>query len=371
MQLLADTDLMVFLGTVGKILLTGPFHIGRNVRPIPVRFEIEELSPGSLSIEQQQYLEKFDKRFAAMNYMPVATYRATNYVQNLVRSYVNPLEPVRAIVMIVELTVRVGRQTSSVHKCVLEFFTHLADGRLLTTRNMQLKSLLDEPPYRIIQECPRVTDPGELRRRHLARLAKIDSAPLAPAADFASICREFQFGHERQTSYQLQSGTYRLDPSGSSYVLTNKVRWRGIRNFLNPFVQRFSPWRFLPAAFTGIALPVFAWVLAAPLTAQHTSMMGLPGGVASPMTMLAAYGLAGATIGYLLQRNSFLWSFVLTYLAVGAVIGFHENPLPYSTIAGVVAHYFGQIGKSSRLILQPKVALGERSQRTSPPSLTR
>lgn len=354
MQVLADTDLIVFLATVGRILLVGPLHIRRNNRPIPVRFDIEQLDPGSLTPEQQRYLQKFDEKFAALNYAPTVTYRASNYGQNLIRSYVNPMEPVRAIVMIVETTTKVGSTVNKSQSCMLEFFTYFTDGRLLTTRNMRLKSLMNEPPWRIMQECPRINDPAELRRRHMARVTKIDSVPLPAASDFASVSKEFQSGHERYSQHQVQTGIYRLHPSGAFYVLTNKVGWRGIRNFLNPFAQRFSPWRFVPAALAGISLPVFASVMAAPLAAQHAQALGLAPELASSLMMLSAYGLAGAIVGYLLEKNTFLWSFLLTYLGVGAVIGFHVSPLPYSTIAGIIGHYAALVAKSGRLILQPK-----------------
>src|SRR5690348_18470197 len=71
------------------------------------------------------------------------------------------------------------------------------------------------------------------------------------------------------------------------------------------------------------------------------------------MVTLGSFALAGALVGFFLQKSNFLWTFIFTYLGVGAILGFHSSPLPYSTIAALVAHAVAQWQKTQKLILQP------------------
>lgn len=346
MQFLSDADALVFLSTLARILIFGPLHLRRNAHPLPRRYEIESIPAEALTEAQQRHLQKFDDKMAVLNYRPVATYRAANYGTNMIRSYVNPAEPVRCVLMMVEVTVNVSGVRSSAHSSTIEFFTFFADDTVLVTRNMQLRSLFDELPYRTTQECPRVTDPGELRRRHLAAMEKLNRVPKPPASDFTAISREFQTSHERFCQYQLGRRNLRPDRSGELYLTTAKVHWRGIRNFLNPFAQRFVMARFVPAAMAGIALPVFAHFYA-------SSMLAAGGNDATAKLAVAiCYAAAGAVVGACLQKSNFLWTFIFTYLAAGAIVGFGTNPLPYGTIAAVSADVFARWQKRRKLILQ-------------------
>lgn len=357
MRALADTDLLVFLYTLGRILFFSPRRLAqtKSRRSIPTTLEFEELSPGSLTDAQQKYLRAFDEKFAELNYQPTTTYRTTNLGKTLLRSYINPMEPVRAAVMIVEVKVNVNGVASNAHSCTLQFMTRFADGTSLLTRNMRRKSLFDNPPFRVTQECPRVSDPGELRRRHLLKMEKLNRSPLSAACDFASIVKELQEGHQRFAEYQLGRGAYRLSPLRDSYELTDKIHWRGIRNHFNPFLHltRIPLWRFALAALFGIAAPVLTSIFIAPAAVSHARQLGLSPSLALELTRLSAYALAGAGVGCFVQSSNFLWSFILTYLGVAAVSGFHSYPFPYSTFSAAIAHLVAQYAKRKRLILQP------------------
>ena len=356
MRILADTDLLVFLYTLGRILLVSPFHLAlnRGNRSVPKTLQFEEVGSGALTAEQEKYLQGYDRKFAELNYQPVTTFRATNFGKNLIRTYVNPLEPVRALVMIVEVTVKVSGVTSSAHSCTMEFITRFSDDTVLLTRNMQKKSVFEDPAFRITQECPQVTNPAELRRRHLAKMEKLSRTPMSPSSDFAGNAKDAQKAHERFAAFQLERGAYRVNPVTDRYETTSKVHWRGIRNHFNPFLhlQRFPRWQFATAAILGVALPVLAQLQVAPVATRHAQDLGLPGSLASSLVMLSAYALAGTVIGYFVRTNNFLWSFLFTYLAVGCIAGFHINPVPYSTLAGAIAHVVAEAAKRRRLILE-------------------
>lgn len=370
MRILADTDLMVFLYTLGRIILVSPFHLAlnRGRRAIPKKLQFEEVVPQALSNEQKKYLDGYDRKFAELNYQPTTTYRATNlFGRNLIRSYANPLEPVHAIVMIVEVTANVSGVVSSSHSCTMEFISRFTDGTVLITRNMQRKTLFDDPPYRITQECPQVSNPAELHRRHLAQQERLNRSPISPPSDFAGTVKLAQEGHERFAAFQLKRGAYRLNPATDCYETTAKIHWRGIRNHFNPLLhlQRFPRWRFATAALLGIALPVLASLRLAPAAAKHTQALGLSGLLASGLVMLSAYAVAGSVIGYFVRSSNFLWSFIFTYLAVGSIIGFHIFPLPYSTFAASIAHVVAQSAKRRQLLLKrdaPSVPLEAQKQ---------
>jgi hypothetical protein len=364
MNILADTDLVVFLSTISQILILGPLNLRKNLRPLPRQFQIEHLPTEALTAVQQKYLQAFDEKMGKLNYWPVTTYRAANYGRNLIRSYVNPMEPVRCVLMLVEVTVNVNGVRSSRHSSTIEFFTYFTDETVLVTRNMQLKSVFEEPPYRITQECPRVSDPAELRRRHLARIAQLNRVPRPSAADVAATSREFQSGHERFCQYQLERGNLRPDRSGNWYFVTSRVHWRGIANHLNPFVQRFAMRRFLPAAISGIALPVFARLFGAQMAASAVAGAGISADMAAKLAVGTGYAAAGAITGMCLQKSNFLWTFILTYLGVGAILGFHTNPLPYGTIAALTADLFARWQKGRKLILLPSVPIARRATAT-------
>lgn len=360
-RILADTDLLVFLYTLGRILFVSPFHLALNSRQraVPKTLQFEEVLPGSLSDEQEKYFQSYDRKFAELNYQPTATYQTTNFGQTLTRSYVNPLEPVRAVVMVVEVMVNVNGVVSSAHSCTTQFITRFTDGTVLVTRNTQRKPLFDNPPFRILQECPQVSNPAELRRRHLSKLESLGRTPISALCDFGSIVKEIQEQHERLLAFQLQRGAYSLNPVTGRFETTAKIHWRGIRNHLNPLLhlQRFPRWRLAMAALFGISLPVLASLRVAPDAARRAQDLGLPGSLASGLIMLSAYAFAGTVIGYFVRSSTFIWSFIFTYLAVGCILGFQVYPIPYSTFAACIAHVVARSVKRRRLILK----------RTAPP----
>lgn len=352
MRFPADADLVIFFYTAGKILFSLP-RLRRNATKIPLRYAIENAPDGSLTEAQARYLAPFDKKLAAMNYFPVCTYRVDNCHSNLLRQYGNPVETSRCIVLIHELGVRREGRRSVVNTCLMSFHTRFSDDRILTTRNRKL-SVLDCPPFQIVQEYPQLDDPAELKRLHDVR-AQSMGCPVAPPADLAGIFKDLQSEHERFSLYRVASGTLRLLPDGGGYVATDKTFWRGIRNYLNPFAHSFSIRRFLPAALLAAALPALAFLYFAPAAAQAARNIGFPPTLAAEAVIIACYLVAGAIIGYVLERQTFVWVFLLTYVSV-RLFGAKLGPLPYSAFAGSVAYSVAQAKKRRRAVLLPQTA---------------
>src|SRR5207302_8438045 len=113
---------------------------------------------------------------------------------------------------------------------VVNFTTRFSGGKCLTTRNMELKTVIDTPDYRIVLEFPHVTDLAQLKNKHDARSASLGT-PVSPPRDVESIFAEGQMDHERFSGYQVQRGILRLNPQGDAYLITDKAFNRGIRNF--------------------------------------------------------------------------------------------------------------------------------------------
>lgn len=344
-----DADLLVFLYTMGKIVFGSLPRLRQNVRTVPARYEIENVAPSALTESQARYLAPYDEKLAAMDYWPVCTYRVINYGNNLMRQYGHPAATSRCVVMIHEVARQVNGRRSQTNSCTTSFHTRFTDGTILTTRNMKLKSVLDRPPYQIVQECPQVSEPSKMKRRHDAKAQRM-GCPVAPPADADAIFKDVQSEHERFCAHQLASGSFRPLPGGG-YAVADKALWRGIRNYLNPFAHRFSVARFLPAALLAAGLPVLAILKLAPAAAEAARHVGFPPMTAATAVTLACYMVAGAVIGYVLERQTFVWVFMLTYLSVRIFAGVGLGPVPYSAFAGAVAYSVAQAKQRRRAVL--------------------
>ena len=345
-----DTDLFVLAASVASVFSSLPRLRSLPASRIPVQYDLQEVPPESLTEAQAKYLASYDEKLAAMNYLPVCTYRIANYGHNLIRNYVNPVDMARCVLMIMEIDLVKGSKPYPTNSCILHFHTRFADGTILTTRNMRAKSIMDQPPYEVVQERPGLSDPAPLKREH-DRKAVTMGQPVAPPADAKSVFADIQSEHQRFSDFYLQKGDLSLDIGADSYTITDKVLSRAIRNHLNPFAQNLPMRGFLPAALVAIALPLLAITKLAPIAA-HAAL----GSVFSPFTagrlvILASYLVAGAILGYLLENNTFLWTLLLTYLAfrVPNVLPFGSGP--FATIAATVAYSVARAKKHRGTVL--------------------
>jgi len=355
MRIPVDADLMVFVFTVGNVVFGSMPKLRRNAVPVPVKYEIEEVPAPALSDGQAACFAPYDEKLREMGYWPVCTYRIANYGHNLMRTYVNPGETSRCVVMIVEIKVEVGGMQPVSSSCTMSFNTRFADDRILTTRNMKLKSILDCPSYQTVQECPYITEPAEMKRVHDAKAAKM-GCPVAPASSMDRVFKELHEEHARFCDYQMAQGTFQMNPDGTSYALADKVHWRGIRNHFNPFVHRFYALRFLPAALLAVVLPVLAVLKLGPAAAAAAQNIGFSPYTAAEAMILASYMVAGAVIGFMLENATFIWVFLLTYIPVRVIGATALGPMPYSAFAGLVAHAVAQAKKRRRVVLLPQSA---------------
>lgn len=347
---LQDSDLFALIFTVGSVLINGPRKLQQR-GPIPAEYNVEEVQPGELTEKQRKFFESYDRKLAEMSYFPVCTYRVTNLERTLIRRYTNPTDPASCTVMAMEVKYRLKNETRWAPTRLVTFRTDFTDGTSLMTRNMKRKTLLDTLPGFTIQECPTLDDPAAIKKRHDARAREM-TCPQPSLVDAKRIFDQIREEHRRFADYQVQRGLYAPDPKG--YRMTSKAHWRGIRNHYNPFVQRVSPMRMIFSALTAIGLPSLTYVYFASTRAAAAPGSTMNVALAAQMPLLlVSYVVAGVAIGLLIERNSFLWGFRLTYAGVHLCTGWWTSPIPFSTIAALVAFWVTRYTHRRKLMLAP------------------
>lgn len=174
-----DCDLFGMFWTTAVVVFGSKSQLRKNSLPIPVHYQRQGVEETSLSEPQRKHLAALDAQLAPMNYRPMCTFRVTNYGVNLLREYSNLADPAHCTVTIVEVHTNVHGLKTSKNSHVVNFTTRFSNAKWLTTRNMALKSVMDNPDYRVLQECRHVTDVAELKKRHDARSSEFGT-PVSP-----------------------------------------------------------------------------------------------------------------------------------------------------------------------------------------------
>lgn len=345
-----DADVLAFAATTFTVIFGSKASLQKNTRPIPTRYDLEEVPESQLTDAQRRYLQPIDEQLQQMNYRADCTFRARNYGSNLMRRYSNPADPASCGLTVVEVKIQKGRIEGVRNANSVEFMTRLADGRAVSTRNSPNKSLMDQPPYKIVQEFPNLTDLQALKKRHDALAAQFHSGTSTPPYGTAAIFEEVQREHARFSEYQVERGVLRRTPDGEAYEITEKVMNRGIRNYFNPFSARFSAAQALFSLLLGAVLPLFAILKLAPGAAAPYGQ-GLA--FAGPTLLIAlCYALTGAILGLTCKAPSFVWVMLITYVPAHLVAGSSLGWFPYSTLAFYVAYTVSQAKQRRELVLQ-------------------
>lgn len=342
-----DPDMVVFLATVGRILFGSMARLQQNIAPVPKDYEFEEVPAESLTPEQKAFFAPYDKQLLAMEYRPLFNYRVRNYGSNLLRRYANPTDRASCTVIAVEVKTRVDGVVNRTLASTVSFLTVFTDGTELTTRNMRVRTVLDHPQNYVVQECPYERDLSVLKKKHDARAAKL-GVPLAVEMSMPRVFAFYQDQHRRFSEFQVERGTYKRTAVG--YALSKKAFWRGIRNYLVPFAERFSATRLLIAGIVAIGLPSVTYSRLLPDLAPFLSRASLDVGTSSLLILGASYVIAGACVGLLLEKGQFIWGFLFTYVGVHLVTGWWLSPIPFGLIAGTASHAAAQLLKRRAFI---------------------
>jgi hypothetical protein len=351
MTLPIDGDLLGFLWTTATVVFGSKPQLRKSTRPIPLRYQREVIADSSLSEAQKKYFVPLDSQLEALNYRPMCTYRVTNYGANLIREYSNFADPATCTLTIVEVQTNINGVKGVKNSHVVNFTTRFSGGKWLSSRNMELKTVMDTPEYRIVQECPHVTDLAQLKNKHDARSASMGT-PVSPPRDVESLFAEGQMDHERFSAYQVQRGILRLNPLGDAYLVTDKAFNRGIRNFFNPFAQRISLTNVLFSVLIGALLPLFGILKLAPAIAERLGPSPAIGISPSTLAIAACYALAGIILGFLGEAQSYVWVMLITYVPAHLLGGSTLGWFPYSTLAFGISYLECQAKRRRQLVLQ-------------------
>jgi hypothetical protein len=354
MAILWDLDLPVFVYSTVRIIGGRKRRSSQVPRALPINPEYQEIAEDALTQTQRDYLKPFDQQLAALNYQPDCTYRITNFKnlgKNLVRRYVNPGDSASCSLNIVELKVKVGDVEAVKTGAKVAFTTRFADGTLLTTRNLPVKTLLDQPPGRVVQDCPKATRIAELKRRHDAKAAPMGPA-IAPVSGARAVFEEQRREHQTVAQYQVERGIYRLAPSGQEYELTDKAWHRGVLNHFNPFARRIVWPEVVLSALVGSVLPLLTIMVIAPQLRGHLEAAAPMIQFVTMVLIAVAYAFAGIIIGASSDWAPFYWIMLVSYVPTHVMAGWSFGWFPYTTTMFVFSFLTMQARRRRNLLFE-------------------
>lgn len=308
-------DLLIFAVTVLGFVTIGLALIVRRVF-VPRRVVFEAVAEADLTPAQRSYFDALDAELAALGYRPGGTRRATNMQgPAMLRLYLNPTDPAIVTANLMTSQAATGNQQAANY---LEIVTQHRDGAILSTRNADVSDVLERLPDHVVVERRGLTDVARLKQVHDATAAEmLAHEPIhRRAEEFEAAFNEH---HERWCSHLLERGQLRPDADDPELLRPSVATGlRGIANFLNPLADNFTPARFALGAVAGLALPVagLLWLEGpgAALLGSQAAAGGLGSDVAAIVVLAALLAVSGATVGFVFEAKSFIWSFLFSYV---------------------------------------------------------
>lgn len=346
-----DADLLGLFWTTASVLFASKPQLRKNSRPIPAHYDRQVVEESSLSEPQKKYFAPFDAQLAALNYRPMCTFRVANYGTNLLREYSNPADPAHCTLTVVEVQTDVKGLRSAKNTSLVSFTTRFSTGKELATRNMELKSVMDSPEYRVIQDCPNITNLAELKKRHDARAASFGT-PVSPPQDTASLFAAYEIENQRHFAHQVERGLLRHNLQTDAYELTDKAFNRGIRNFFNPFARRLTLSNALFSLLVAAVIPLYGIVKLGPAVSAQVASEAGAGIGPSALAIAACYAITGVILGLFSEVQAFVWVVLMTYVPAHLVGGSSLGIFPYSTLAFFVSYFVRRAKEKRRLVLQ-------------------
>lgn len=346
-----DADLIGLFWTTAAVLFTSKPQLRKNSRPIPARFDRQIVEESSLSEPQKKYFAPFDAQLAALNYRPMCTFRVANYGTNLLREYSNPADPAHCTLTVVEVQTNVNGLKAAKNTSLVSFTTRFSTGKELATRNMELKSVMDSPEYRVLQDCPNETNLAELKKRHDARATSFGT-PVSPPRDIPSLFAAYEIENQRHFAHQVERGLLRHNLQADAYEMTDKAFNRGIRNFFNPFARRLTIKNALLSLLVAAVIPLYGIVKLGPAVSAQLGSEPAAGVGPGPLVIAACYLATGVLLGLFSEVQSFVWVVLMTYIPAHLVAGSSLGIFPYSTLAFSVSYFVRRAKEKRQLVLQ-------------------
>lgn len=337
-----DPDTVYRLLTVAAIVALGVPAIRRAVW-LPRDLHFEDVPQEQLSPAQAGFLNSYDQQVVGLGYLPFKTYRVTNMLgYNLIRVYLSSTDPAKCVV------VMGASKNKDLFTSYTEIATKYADGTHLVINNNGTTGVLDDMPGMIIRRYKGITDVAELKRQHDLEADKLRQRGIIfyTADNYFDDFRQF---HLKYCEYQTSKKLLRWDSKSGVYRATTWTALRGVRNFLNPLADDFSPLRFLAGIVLGSGLPVLAAAERTPISLWLQAHGGQNSTLAAALVPVVVYGVAGICIGLLFSRRTFVWGVLLGILPTRLLFGFSETG--YSLWMAAIADVAGRINNRRKNIL--------------------
>lgn len=301
----------LFLLSVFCMLTIGVFTIVHKVW-LPVDLEFEEIFEALANEKIQRYFEKHDKLLEPLGYKPFLTLTIINLqTPNVSRTYSNPTDPALFSVNIIGQLkgYDYGGQN------YVAITTHLNDDSLVTTRNVNISSLLETPSRNQIKDFPGLSDLSKLKQRHDERISEmsVHGPKFWRNGDEELYLEKYRGYHNEFCGLNSASGLLRLDEKGGRYRATGNVALKGVLNFVNPFRDNFNWERFLITLLFGFVLPLMTSLYLSAICKWIGSWASYPLLYLQVGIVAITYGLAGLLTGLCFHGKTFIWGFLLGY----------------------------------------------------------
>ena len=336
---LAFSDYLVVLLSVGPMLVLGIPAVMKNVRQ-PPDLDIEEAPREELSAATRRWHDALDKRFAALGYRPVRSWRIKNLPNQRVvlRGWSNPNEAGTAgALSLVDV-----RGNAVNGETWLEFSTPFERGRAVATASVRRSGIRRRLNSTLAYDAPGLkNNPAKLKVRHEQNCAPhLARGPKRVAPEeFLTRLRE---GWKHDQAHTQQIGFFRRLPDGNHAPTFRGAALLSI-DALSPFSAEAGYARLSAALVLGFGLPFASF---SPLLSA-----AVPGVALGP----PALGAAALACGLLLGARGLYWAPALTWL--GQRAAFPEAALAeFGILTNVVApQVLATIGANVRARLRARV----------------
>jgi hypothetical protein len=301
---------------------------------MPAQLAFDEVPEHGLTDAQRAFFSAADEELSAIGYLPITTFRITNMQgRTISRSYLRGGDP--AAITISGVTSE--SPEAVVSKTFTEIVTRFQDGRVVNTRNANIKSPFARVHDYHIQDFPDLKDLKKLKEHHDRKAQKLGTTrPVFPEA--SKFFANMNAYHERFIVRQVETGRVTWDQHLNAYRMTFKTGLIAVKDFFNPVAQPVGIVNLLLGIAIGAGVPLLAFLSPAP----HAIVMQLSG--FSPywsalLLGLGTYMIAGFGMGLTLRNSSLIWAVLLGFipLKLAAVTA----PLLYSCCAMVWAFQKG------------------------------
>ena len=280
---------------------------------LPAELEFEQVMEGFWDEKLDAYFKRHDRLLEPLGYRPSLTYKIINLQSsNITRNYLNPMDS--AIISVNAIGGLRGQKYTGQNYVAVT--THYADEYLLTTRNVNITSVLDRPARSLIQDFKGLDDLPRLKELHdlEAEKNKYRGVIRFQEGDWDRYMDSYRKYHLEFCKLNESEGLIRYDEKNNKYRATYKTALRGIANYLNPLADNFTWRRFLLALLLGFAIPLAGSYCFPKILPFLMGLTEYPRSMTAYLYLGLVYGIAGFSIGSIFKEKSFIWGFLMGYL---------------------------------------------------------